>query len=76
MIRYALPRSQIVTLRVFNVLSQKVTTLADSRQSDGYHEVASLAHGLASGVYFYVIRSKHADLTRKISLLNKEQGIQ
>lgn len=68
-IKYTLPHSGFVTLRVFNVLSQKVATLVDSRQCAGYHEVAFHAHNFASGVYFCVLRNGQARLTRKMLLL-------
>ena len=55
-IRFALPAPARVTLKVYNVLGQKVATLLDREDiGDGIHNVEFDANNLASGVYFYRI---------------------
>jgi len=59
MIHYQLPAGQgnmlsyYVTLKVYDVLGQEVTTLVDDIQSPGYMSVKWETDKLPSGVYFY-----------------------
>lgn len=68
-IRYAVPRPARVTLRVFDVGGREVATLVDGEQAAGVHEVRWNAAGLASGVYFYRLRSDGFTKTKKLVLL-------
>jgi photosystem II stability/assembly factor-like uncharacterized protein len=52
-IRYQLPVSSHVTLKVFNVLGQVVSVLMDEQQSAGYKSVEWYASNYTSGLYFY-----------------------
>lgn len=54
-IRYELPRASLVTLKIYNVLGQEVTTLVNKKSEAGRFEVEWDASGLPSGVYFYRI---------------------
>jgi hypothetical protein len=54
-IRYGLPSRTRVSLVVYNILGQVVTTLVDETQEAGYHDVQLRANTLASGVYIYRI---------------------
>jgi hypothetical protein len=58
-----------VTLKVYNVLGQEVTTLVNARQNAGYYSVNFNADRLASGVYFYVLRTESFSSTHKMMLL-------
>ncbi|MFA6542120.1 MAG: alpha/beta hydrolase fold domain-containing protein [Bacteroidota bacterium] len=53
-IRYGLPSSGYVSLRIYNILGQQVADIVHSEQSAGVHETVWNAHA-ASGVYFYRI---------------------
>lgn len=70
-ISFTLPKSNVVTLRVFNVLGQVVTTLADHKMmSSGQHLFTFNASGLPSGIYFYRLEAfNNASLTRKMILI-------
>ena len=57
-IRYQIPASGKVTLRIYNVLGQVIRTLVDDFQSAGSHAVSwnsrnDAGNAVATGVYFY-----------------------
>jgi hypothetical protein len=52
-IEYALPSPATVQLELFDVLGQRVKTLASDSQAAGSHEVTWSPDNLSSGVYFY-----------------------
>jgi hypothetical protein len=54
-IQYDLPSAAYVTLKVYNMLGEEVTTLVNSDISAGIHNVAWNASELPSGIYQYRI---------------------
>jgi len=68
-IPFTLPRSSKVNLTIFNALGQKVATLIDGNRPPGEHTARFDASGLASGVYYYRIKTKGFVQTRKMLLL-------
>ena len=68
-IKYALPNSMMVHLTVYNILGRKVAELVNNRQSAGIHVITFDASHLASGVYFYRIRTNAAVQTKKMLLI-------
>jgi len=73
-IRYALPENQYVSLKVYNLLGQIVTTLVNSQKAPGYYQVLwngknSSGQDVASGVYFYRIKTGSFVKARKLVLL-------
>jgi len=52
-IRYHLPSSSDVSLRVYNALGQVVLTVVQGNRDAGSHEAIVDASGLPSGLYFY-----------------------
>jgi hypothetical protein len=52
-IRFDLPKASQVRLTVYNMLGQRVATLADGMWQAGTHQVAFDASSLASGAYIY-----------------------
>lgn len=65
-IRYEIPSSQRVVIRVYDDIGREVTTLVDGFKAAGTHEVEFNARGLASGVYFYRIQTPHINDTKKM----------
>lgn len=65
-IQYQLPKAQHVTIKIFDALGREVDTLVDSDQSVGLHTVDFDARGLASGVYFYQIKTPTLTDTKKM----------
>jgi len=68
-IEFALPQSSSVSLEVFNVLGEEVTTLVDTEMRAGSHRVLWDASGKASGVYFYRLTAGEYAETRRMLLL-------
>ena len=69
-IKYTLPKASKVKLDVFNLLGQKVATLANGFKQAGYYQVTFDRGGLASGVYVYRISTNTGFVqTRKMILL-------
>jgi len=68
-IRYSIPKSSQVKLKIFNVLGQEVETLVNEEKSAGTYEVNWNATNLPSGVYFYRLQSGSFDETKKMILL-------
>jgi hypothetical protein len=68
-IEYCIPKDGLVTLKVYNILGQEVTTLVNQRQKAGDYTVNFNGSRLASGVYMYRIQSDSFSLTKKMILL-------
>jgi hypothetical protein len=70
-ITYSIPKSQYVTLKVYNVLGKEVATLVDEFKEPGtYTSQFSVLHSqLTSGVYFYSMRAGSFVETKKLILL-------
>lgn len=58
-----------VQLKVFDLLGQEVATLVDERKSAGKYRIDFNASGLASGIYFYTLKSGEFLTTKKMILL-------
>jgi len=68
-LKYDLPVSGHVSLKVFNIVGQVVATLVDEIKPAGQHAVMWNPEGLASGVYLYRIQAGRFTQTRKLLLL-------
>ncbi len=58
-IKYQLSNSGIVTLKVYDILGRKVTTLINEFKSAGSYEINFSSEGLSSGVYIYRITANN-----------------
>ena len=58
-----------VSLQVFNVLGQQVTSLLNQRMMKGLHQVQFKADNLQSGTYYYRIETENYSETRKMLLI-------
>ena len=58
-----------VRLEVFNVLGQKVSTLADGLLEAGHHSVTFDASRIGSGVYFYRLDAGEFSETKKMTIM-------
>jgi Secretion system C-terminal sorting domain len=68
-IQFSLPRSQNVTLKVFNLLGQEVATLVNGNMAAGNHSISFDASNLASGLYIYKINAGSFSSAKKMMLL-------
>ncbi len=73
-IRFSVPRRGHVSITVFNILGQVVTTLTDRTYDVGTHEVVwdgrdGRGQTTASGIYLYRMESEGLTATRKMVLL-------
>lgn len=68
-IRYHLPQSGTVSLKVYNVLGKEIAILVNGIQSFGSYTVPFNSSGLASGIYFYRLQADNFIETKKMVLL-------
>lgn len=68
-IRYSLPSSGQVKLRVFNSLGSEVALLVNTYQSEGSYSIEFNAAGLSSGIYYYRLETPSETSVRKMILL-------
>jgi hypothetical protein len=67
-IRFSLPRSGYVTLKVFDISGRLVSTIVNHEMQAGTFEADFNASGIASGVYFYKITTGSFSSTKKMIL--------
>ncbi len=65
-ISFNMPRGEKATITIYNMLGEKVTTLADGYFSAGSHSVIWNANGFASGIYFYRFETASYSITNKL----------
>ncbi len=68
-INYSIPKSQMVSLKIYNILGQEVATLVNQEQVAGNYKVTFDASRLSSGVYFYSIKTGNFSAVKKMMLL-------
>jgi hypothetical protein len=68
-IKFSIPQSSVVSLKVFNALGQEVKTLVNGYKEAGYHSVYFDASELNSGIYFYRIEAGEFTEVRKMTLI-------
>ena len=68
-IKFSVPSSEFVSLRVYDVLGNEVSTLVNEQKAPGNYEVRFDAGNLASGVYIYTLKAGNFTQTRKLMLM-------
>lgn len=63
-IKYAIPQDAFVSVKVFNVLGERVAELVNKDLKNGMHEIVFNAANLSSGFYFYRVEAKGLDGTK------------
>lgn len=68
-IQFSLEKAARTTLEIYNVLGQKVATLVNGELSAGAYRYQWNGSGMASGIYFYRLRSDNFVATKKMLLV-------
>lgn len=73
-INYELPKSSLVTLKIYNILGQEIKTMINAIEQAGYHSVKwdgknRMGINVISGVYFYQLKTREFIKTQKMALL-------
>ena len=68
-IKYHIPKSSFVSLKVFDALGKEVVTLVNEEKTSGNYEVEFDGSGLTSGIYFYALKAGEFSDTKKMILL-------
>ncbi|MDH3269462.1 MAG: T9SS type A sorting domain-containing protein [Ignavibacteria bacterium] len=68
-IKYQLPQSGKVTLKVYDILGEEIRTLVNEGKAAGNYEVNFDASVLKSGVYFYSLQTESFRDTKKMILI-------
>ena len=68
-IQYTLPKSTFVKLIIYDVLGNVVETLVNKEQPLGSYTTTFDANNIASGIYFYQLKTSSKIITRKMVLL-------
>lgn len=69
-IEFKLPKSSVVTLKVYNLLGKEIQTLIDQKTyTPGTHYINFSAKNLASGIYLYKLHVDGRTLARKMIVM-------
>ena len=68
-IKYSIPEKSFVSLKVYDILGNEITTLVNKEQPIGYHYVDFYAPALSSGIYFYRLKTGSYFKTKKMIIL-------
>ncbi len=69
-IKFSIPESQFVTLKVFNFLGSEIITLVKDELNPGIYEITFDGSNLSSGTYFYCLQAGNYTETRRFFLNN------
>lgn len=68
-IKFSIPTSGYVTLKVYNIQGKEVTTLVDEQLTAGSYYINFDGNELANGMYFYKISAGGFVETKKMILM-------
>ncbi|MBI5022088.1 MAG: T9SS type A sorting domain-containing protein [Ignavibacteriales bacterium] len=68
-IKYQLPQDVFVSLKVYNILGEEVTTLVSGEQTAGYKSVEFDGSMLSTGTYIYMLKAGNYTNIKKLLLL-------
>ncbi|MEW6060799.1 MAG: T9SS type A sorting domain-containing protein [Bacteroidota bacterium] len=67
-IRYEVPVTGMITLKVFDMLGREVTTLVNEEKTVGSHAIRFDGSNLSGGLYFYRLNAGNYAVTKKMTL--------
>ncbi len=68
-IKFYLPSSEKIALEVYNNLGQRVAVLQQGRMEAGIHRLEWNARGIASGIYYVVLKAGDVQRVQKVILM-------
>ena len=68
-IEFSLPKSELTTLKVYNILGKEVSTIVSKKLNQGSHTYQFDGKNLASGIYFYRIEAGKFQDVKKMILI-------
>ena len=68
-IEFTLPRSEFVTLNVYSIRGEKITTIISDKLPAGNHKYKFDGRNLASGIYLYRIKAGSFEDIKKMALI-------
>ena len=68
-IDYSVPKSSLVTIKIYDVLGREVKTLVNGEKIPGNYSVIFNDSNLPSGIYFYRMQAGSFVSTKKMILL-------
>ncbi len=68
-INFSIPKSEFVSLRVYDILGREVKALVSENLTPGEYEVGFNAEGLSSGMYYYSLRAGEYVSVKKMVLV-------
>ncbi len=68
-IRFSIPETELVTLKVYNSIGQQVADLVNEELPTGNYTVNWDAENVSSGMYFYTLKTSSFSDTKKMILL-------
>lgn len=68
-IKFSLPKTSFVTLKIYNQLGKEVSTLVNEKKSTGTYQHLFNATNIPSGIYFYTLQSDDYIETKKMILM-------
>lgn len=68
-IKYSVPQSSYISLKVYNLLGEEVATLFEGFRNPGEYTITFNGNGLASGVYLYQLKANNFLETKKLVLM-------
>ena len=68
-IRFSIPVEQKVTINIYDLLGREVGVVLDKWMTAGQHQIKFDGTGLASGLYFYMMKAGSFNKVRKFLLL-------
>ena len=68
-IQFSIPRVEFVTLKIYNMLGQEITTLVSDQLNSGTYNFTWDASNFASGVYVYKIETDDFVQSKKLILI-------
>jgi len=68
-IEFSIPKAELVTLKIYNILGQEVITLVSKKLSPGNYKYTWDATGFVNGVYYYLIKAGKFHNEKKMVLI-------